>query len=199
MQESKGFIHNGEIYINVSKFDKSNDIDTSSTMFHEFAHILFAVMKNSRNSEIRDVYYKAISMVKDSSEFEAIASHYPDLVGSDLYEEAFVNMLELYLKGKTYITLEGDIKPTLSGFLTANETTFVDTISFLLGLDKGYVKSIKDVQGQTLEDVMTKFGFMLLHNEIQINKTTVIDSQKQSTVKQNLYEDNKLTMKCENE
>ena len=199
MQESKGFIHNGEIYINVSKFDKSNDIDSSSTMFHEFAHIIFAAMKNSKDSEIRNVYYKAISMVKDSSEFEAIASHYPDLVGSDLYEEAFVNMLELYLKGKTYITLEGDTKPTLSGFLTANETTFIDTISFLLGLNKGYVKSIKAIQGQTLEDVMTKFGFMMLHNEIQINKTTVIDSQKQSTIKQNLYEDNKLTMKCENE
>ena len=111
--------------------------------------------------------------------------------------------MQTYLEGKEYLpvdaTDETDTAFTLSGFFNENESTFINTISFLLGLNPGYVRNAKEIVGQDLDTIMTKFGFMLLHNEIQINKTTVIDSQKQSTVKQNLYEDNKLTMKCENE
>lgn len=199
MKASNGFIYNGEVYVNISRCQGM----PSGVLFHEFAHIVFAAMKNSKDLKTREAYYSILANVKNHSKFEEIAARYPGVVGSDLYEEVFVNLLQTYLEGKEYLpvdaTDETDTAFTLSGFFNENESTFINTISFLLGLNPGYVRSAKEIVGQDLDTVMTKFGFMLLHNEIQINKTTVIDSQKQSTVKQNLYEDNKLTMKCENE
>lgn len=199
MKDSNGFIYNGEVYVNISRCQGM----PSGVLFHEFAHIVFAAMKNSKDLKTREAYYSILANVKNHSKFEEIAARYPGVVGSDLYEEVFVNLLQTYLEGKEYLpvdaTDETDTAFTLSGFFNENESTFVNTISFLLGLNPGYVRNAKEIVGQDLDTIMTKFGFMLLHNEIQINKTTVIDSQKQSTVKQNLYEDNKLTMKCENE
>ena len=199
MKDSNGFIHDGEVYINISRCKGM----PSGVLFHEFAHIVFAAMKNSKDTKTRAAYYTILGNVKNHSKFEEIAANYPGVVGSDLYEEVFVNLLQTYLEGKEYLpvdaTDETDTAFTLSGFFNENPDTFINTISFLLGLNKGYVKSAKDIIGQDLDTIMTKFGYMMLHNEIQIDKTTVIDSQKQSTVKQNLYKDNKLTMKCENE
>jgi len=53
---AKAFIMNGEIYINK---DLANPYD----LFHEYSHILLAYLKNNKDENIRNIYYKLLEEV----------------------------------------------------------------------------------------------------------------------------------------
>lgn len=55
-RSAKGFVRNGEIYINV---DRAND----DTVIHEFGHLYLADAKNNN----RLAYYKLLDKIKDTS------------------------------------------------------------------------------------------------------------------------------------
>ena len=189
--KSKGFVLDGEIYINVSRM-------SGATLLHEFAHVVLAAMKS--NPQTRDIYYQLVTSVKDLQEFDQIAELYPNHVGSDLYEEVFAYTLEMYLDNKEYLPSdaidETDTSAVLYSVSTNNKDAILQAISYLLGLDSG-IRKIEDIIDKPITEILDKFGFNLLNSSVPISKTIIIDSQKQNTVKQELFKENKLNMKCD--
>lgn len=189
--QSKGFILNGEIYINLSRM-------SGATLLHEFSHVVLAAIK--ANPETRSIYYQLVTSVKDLSEFDEIAKMYPNHVGSDLYEEVFAHILEMYLDNKEYIpsnaTDSEDRSNVLYATTTNNKEAVLQAMSYLLGLDNGIVK-LEDIISKPITEILDRFGFNLLNSSVPISKTVVINSQKQNTIKQELFKDNKLNMKCD--
>jgi Zn-dependent peptidase ImmA (M78 family) len=53
---AKAFIMNGEIYINK---DLANEWD----LFHEYTHILLGYLKNNKDENIRNIYFKLLEEV----------------------------------------------------------------------------------------------------------------------------------------
>ena len=97
LPKERGFIKDGVIYINKSRFN-----DASSLLgvgIHELSHAILAAIKTS-DKEIKQRYYDLLGSLKDDPEFETIAAMYPDRVGSDLLEEVFCNKLEKLLMNK---------------------------------------------------------------------------------------------------
>ena len=192
ISKSKAFIYNGNIYINVTRYQNV----PASGLIHEFAHLVMAGMKFDPKN--KDIYYQMISSVKNHPEFNEIAKLYPNHVGSDLYEEVFANLLENYLANKVYSSLEESDNQNFvfSGFMLNNKEAILTAVSNLLGLHEP-ISKLKDIIGQPIETILDKFGYNLLNSNIQISKTSILDSQKQNTIKQELYNNNKLTMKCD--
>lgn len=186
--DSKGFILDGDIYINVSK---CADL-SSAVLLHEFAHVVLAYIKYGKP----DLYYTILSSVKDNPKFDEIAAAYPNHVGSDLYEEVFANLLETFLAGKEYITDDGETKRVTSGFMINYMEGIMSAFNYLFDLND-YIIKPKDVIDSKLDDVLMKFGHNLLDGNIEIGKTVIQDSQLQNTIKQDLYKDNKLTNSCD--
>lgn len=90
---TKGFVHNGEIYINMSNA-------TQSDLFHEYTHIMLGILK-SKNF---DNYYKLVEILANtkygSRVKKDLKDSYPYLADSDLNEEVFAELLGKYLAGK---------------------------------------------------------------------------------------------------
>ena len=90
----RGFIQNGVIAINKSKFNDSQS--TIGVAVHELSHAILAAIKQG-DVELRGKYYKLLDKLRDDSDFDSIAELYPDRIGSDLLEEVFCNKLEKLL------------------------------------------------------------------------------------------------------
>lgn len=89
----KGFVRNGEIYINGS-------LATETDIFHEYGHIMLGVLK-ARNFEN---YYKLIDIVANTDYGKNVKKHkrlsYPNLADSDLNEEVFVDLFAEHMQGR---------------------------------------------------------------------------------------------------
>lgn len=186
--DSKGFILDGDIYINISKSEELS----SAVFLHEFTHVILAYLKYSKP----DLYYSILASVKNNPKFDEIAARYPNHIGSDLYEEVFANLLETFLANKEYITDTGESKKVTSGFMVNYTEGIVSVFNYLFDL-QGYILKPEDIVGHKLDDVLSAFGHNLLDGNIPIGKAIIQDSQIQNTIKRQLYEDNKLTNSCD--
>ena len=189
--QSRGFILNGEMYINVSRA-------SGATLIHEFSHLVLAGLK--ANPEKREWYYQLVTSVKNIPNFEEFAAMYPNHVGSDLYEEVFATILESYLDNKQYLPSDysddEDTNNVLYALNLNNKEAVLQALSYLFGLDEG-IKNLQDIIDKPLEELLDRFGHNLLNSSVPITKAVILDSQKQNTVKQELFKDNKLNMKCD--
>lgn len=98
-KEQKAFIFDGIVFLNSSKADITD-------LIHEWAHIILAKMKWGTERD-RTAYYATISSVAKHPKFNEIAERYKIdgklfLHGSDLQEEVFVNLMQMYLRGRVF-------------------------------------------------------------------------------------------------
>lgn len=98
-KEQKAFIFDGIVFLNSSKADVTD-------LIHEWAHIILAKMKWGAERD-RTAYYATISSVTKHPKFNEIAERYKIdgksfLHGSDLQEEVFVNLMQMYLRGRVF-------------------------------------------------------------------------------------------------
>ena len=98
-KEQKAFIFDGIVFLNSSKADVTD-------LVHEWAHIILAKMKWGTERD-RTAYYATISSVAKHPKFNEIAERYKIdgksfLHGSDLQEEVFVNLMQMYLRGRVF-------------------------------------------------------------------------------------------------
>ena len=130
IRNAKGFVRNGEIYINV---DRASD----DTVIHEFAHIYLAYAKNTNPNE----YYALLEKLHTTDYYQLIKSRkeYSNKKGSDLDEEVLATIIGDYYKSSNinedamniakeviallpsdfYDLINNDILPTL-------DDTFID-------------------------------------------------------------------------
>ena len=97
LPKERGFIKDGAIYINKSRFNDASSL--LGVAIHELSHAILAAIKTS-DSDTKQRYYTLLDSLKEDPEFETIAAMYPDRVGSDLLEEVFCNKLEKLLTNK---------------------------------------------------------------------------------------------------
>lgn len=91
---SKGFVFNGDIYINT-------DLATVDTPLHEMLHLLFGSIRYS-NPEL---YYSLVSTAEQFESAREISKLYPNRSQGDLLEEVFIENLARYMTGQ-----ENDLK-----------------------------------------------------------------------------------------
>ena len=197
MMKSKGFIYNGDIYINLDRFHDKSMYGAFETAVHEIAHIILAnwKLKNPRG------YYDLISRVRNHEKFDQIAANYEGVVGSDLAEEVFVNLLEMYLSNKQYLPFNAennsDTKRVTEGFASNIESGVIEMVSDLLKLGKDTKLKKEDIISADLNTLFDKFGYNVLHTSIPVDKAVIMDKQKQDTIKRQLWNDEKLTNSCD--
>ena len=93
LNDAKGFVRNGEIYINGS-------VATEKDLFHEYTHIMLGVLK-ARNF---DNYYNLMDIVANTDIGKNIKNlkrkNYPNLSDSDLNEEVFADLFADFIQGR---------------------------------------------------------------------------------------------------
>lgn len=151
---AKAFIMNGEIYINK---DLANEWD----LFHEYTHILLGYLKNNKDENIRNIYFKLLEEVwklgEQDLERDHIQDTYSDYARIDQMEEYFA------LKFSEWIQDNSDAKYDIifsSKALGSAASKLFDP--------NNYSKSIKELFGSTLETVLLGFnaeiGYFLSKN-----------------------------------
>jgi len=190
--DSKGFIMNGEIYINLTK---SGEL-SSDVLLHEFAHIVLAYLKFSDVPQNRNLYYTILSNVKNHPAFSEIAARYPNHIGSDLYEEVFANLLQDFLAGKEYLDDYGNSRKVSSGFMTNYKEDIIKSLNYLFDL-QGRIVRAEDIVNKSMEDVLSAFGYNLLNSSVEISKAIIENAQIHNTIKQQLYNEQKITNSCD--
>lgn len=87
IRNAKGFIKNGDIYINV-------DRATNDTVIHEFSHLYLAAFKEQNPK----IYYTIIGDVQDTERWKSMREnpYYQNKKGSDFDEEVLATMISDY-------------------------------------------------------------------------------------------------------
>ena len=132
---AKGFIYNGEIYINT-------DNATLDTPLHELLHIIFGTMRYT-NPEL---YFNTIQKAEQLPSYYQLSKLYPDRTRSDLAEEVYITEMA---KKIAYGSIELDSDPNTQYEIGYHMDRVLD--SALNGkysvscIDNPYIKPLKEV------------------------------------------------------
>lgn len=180
VSQSKAFIYNGNIYINL-------DNATADSPIHEMLHILLGSMNRQNPS----LFYQLVESVEQIPNFDERAQYYPNRTRSDVDEEIFVEELAKYLTGNKSI------------FDNIDENT-IDQIMYYIQrdldtiLDGNYsVKSLDEVFNSSLLDLakMSESNMFNIENGGSLNPSTI--HRMLANVKEKYLENGDLTENCE--
>ena len=188
---SYGFIKDGKVYLNSSRFtdDQTGCGSALGIGMHEIAHLVIAGIKAMDNSRPeKQAYYKLLSQVRNEADYNEIAALYPDSVGSDLDEEVLCNKIQSLLTNR--INKSSEV-----------EVGFVDDGILLGGLQQIFENiKLKDVIDNNLEYAIENFTFGLFDSLDQIKEEYTLNSQQMAAIKSVLYnssdENNNLKQDC---
>ena len=117
----KGFVYNGEIYINV-------DNATVDTKIHELMHIFVGAMR----FQDPNIYFQLVNLVEQFKGYNEMTQRYPNRTRSDINEEIFVEEVSRYIAGKPSMIdslpekfkheIEYNVKRTLDSSLMGSYT-----------------------------------------------------------------------------
>ena len=172
----KGFVKNGNIYINVEN-------STMDTKVHELMHIFLGGVRYS-NPEL---YFSLVNQVEQLPRYREFASNFPNRTRGDINEEIFVQEFSKYLtKSPSIFDNFGDINELMYEIYRN-----IDTL-----IDGNY--SVKSLQtsafGHTLEDLYKNLQSESVINrqEGSLDKGTLhrtLANVKESLMKKNLLEE----------
>lgn len=141
--EVKGFVKDGEIYINSS-------VATSDDLMHEFTHIMLGVLK-ARNF---DNYQKLVELVAESPKGNRLKKlkkkTYQNLSDTDLNEEVFVELFARHLSGER-----------IDSFLDGTLRSVRKAVDKEMGSIFGAQKLTEDFYNATIDNVFSQFGYDL--------------------------------------
>ena len=152
---AKAFIMNGEIYIN-------KDLANPEDLFHEYTHILLGYLKNNKDENIRNIYFKLLEEVWELGEQDLERDRIQERTYSDY---ARIDQMEEYfaLKFSKWVKNNSDAKYDIifsDKALGKAATKLFDP--------NNYSKSIKELFGSTIETVLLGFnaeiGYFLSKN-----------------------------------
>ena len=139
----KGFVKNGEIYINASNA-------TEEDLFHEYTHIMLGVLK-AKNYEN---YYDIVTLVAKSDGAKRVKNslkqQYEYLAEQDLNEEVFAEMFARYMAGR-------DLGAFLNGVLRDSRKAVDEKMGSIFGSQR----ITGEFYNASLNDVFRQFGYDL--------------------------------------
>lgn len=179
----KGFVYNGEIYINV-------DNATVDTKIHELMHIFVGAMR----FQDPNIYFQLVNSVEQFKGYNEMIQRYPNRTRSDINEEIFVEEVSRYIAGKPSMIdslpekfkheIEYNVKRTLDSSLMGSYT-------------------VNSVKTKSLGIMTLKQAAKVMNSEICQNRTTqklrLENSElhrKLNNIKSELMKDGKLKEYC---
>lgn len=179
----KGFVYNGEIYINV-------DNATVDTKIHELMHIFVGAMR----FQDPNIYFQLVNSVEQFKGYNEMIQRYPNRTRSDINEEIFVEEVSRYISGKPSMIdslpekfkheIEYNVKRTLDSSLMGSYT-------------------VNSVKTKSLGIMTLKQAAKVMNSEICQNRTTqklrLENSElhrKLNNIKSELMKDGKLKEYC---
>ena len=175
----KGFVKNGNIYINVEN-------STMDTKVHELMHIFLGGVRYS-NPEL---YFSLVNQVEQLPRYEEFASNFPNRTRGDINEEIFVQEFANYLtKSPSMFDNLGDINELMYEIYRN-----IDTL-----IDGNYsVKSLQtSVFGHTLEELYKDLQSENVVNKQQGSLDAATIHRTLANVKEKVMKKNLLEERCD--
>lgn len=187
-KQQKAFISGGKIFVNSWKMDVSDPI-------HEYAHLVLAGLKWNSNESARDYYYGLISSVVNHPMYNEITERYKIngeyfLHGSDLQEEVFVNLFQMYLQN--HVFNDDNILDKLINAIDIPFGTDSEVMVLFTQALGGIIEGLEEPDFIDFIDEMINFAQSPGENEFAY-KT----SQQVAEMKHHLIKDKILDLKCE--
>ena len=178
--QSKAFVYEGNIYINI-------DNATIDSPIHEMLHILLGTM--SRNNP--NLFYQIVSSVEDIDDYDYRASHYPNRTRSDVNEEIFVEEFSRYLTNQHSIfdNFSENIINQIMYYVQRDLDTIFDGNYSVRSLDEVFNCSLKELAELTESNIFN------IENGGSLNPSTI--HRMLSNVKERYLKNNELTENCE--
>ena len=173
----KGFIYNGEIYVNI-------DRATVDTPIHEMLHLLVGSIRFTDPK----LYSKLLSIVPTFKNYSKLAQEFQGRTQNDINEELFVSELSKYLTGQ-----KSEISK-LDNFydLTYNVKRVLDTI--LMGQISAKTISDSRLFNLTLKDIATEVNSIALKNRFQGSRSEI--HRQLTNIKRQLLREGTLQEEC---
>lgn len=180
----KGFIYNGEIYINT-------DNATIDTPIHEMLHLLLGSLKFSNN----DLYNSIVDAVSQSENYNYLASQFNNRATSDINEELFVTEFAKHLTNQNSVF--NTIDPTVVNNILYNINRVLDTAIF--GANSVSTLSTPNIMDSSIMDLSNTLGSMLLKGEYMgtVDYHSAEAARILANQKSDLMEKGILTENCE--
>lgn len=185
--ESRAFILNGEVNVNMQKASVSD-------LIHEYAHLFLHALKY----ENTEMYNSITNMTLQHPLYNRVATTYNHLEGEDLNEEVFVTVLGEYLNNQlkkqdeNWMAGKKDIILNFAEYTKRKlSQTMNQEVSGLYDLDS------KDILTMNFEDVINLVGDEVMKNRISnLYDAEVKFNRSLVRLKQDLMERNQLKQEC---
>ena len=178
-QSNKGFIYNGDIYINVDNY-------SADTPVHELMHLLFGSIRFT-NPEL---YLSLTSKAEKFRTYDMKARALQNRTKQDLNEELFIQEFSKYLVG--YSSEITDLSPEELYEVTYNINRVLDSI--LMGQDS--VKTITTKYTSSLRQLAKAVGSTALENKMTLSLSDANIHRTLSNMKSDLIKNGELKEYC---
>ena len=175
----KGFIYNGEIYINID----NNSVDAP---LHEMMHLFVGSLRFT-NTEL---YLSLVSLAEQLPNYKELIAKYPNRTRNDVNEEIIITEVSNMLAGLP--SSLNNISSKLKYEISYNFNRVLDSIlmgeSSVKSIDNAYNLSLKSITQKVNSSIMTnKFKGLSLDSELH---------RKLNNVKQELIKNKELEEYC---
>lgn len=140
ISQSKAFVSNGIIYVNI-------DNATADSPIHEMLHIFLGSMSRCNPQ----LFYQLTSSVEQLSDYNERSQFYPNRTRSDVNEELFVEELSKYLTGENSVfdTFDENIINQIMYYIQRDLDTLLDGNYSIRSLDEVFGNSLLELAEQT--------------------------------------------------
>ena len=175
LPKEAGFVMNGKIYINKSRFN--NVADAIGVEAHELSHLVLAAMKVNQDYNFRNAFYKLLASVKNDPDYNKYMEAYPDLVGSDLDEEIVASKIGKLIANQ--ISNNSDLELQI-----VNGEMLLDAFNVLFN-NKNI--TLRDIVNSNTEYLLENFAKNIFSFTNEINEDFIKKDQRISGIKTRLF------------
>lgn len=211
LKSSRGFVSGGNVYINVSETiehlnENQEDPIFPKILVHELVHIIAANLHY--NPRFKNTYGKIITRLWDLADNETkeyYKKQYPNKKTTDLKEEYFADYIANGFNSRLFETLETRWNNIVDGVPTIEDITFSQlqydikqSLKEIFALDGKFENvDFSKVLGSDVSQIVGMFNSALFDfSELGFNANVVELSQGLATIKNNLFNENKIIEDC---
>lgn len=180
INQSKAFIYNGNIYVNI-------DNATIDSPIHEMLHILLGSMNRYNPS----LFYQLVNSVENIPNYEERIKYYPNRTRTDVNEEIFVEELSKHLTNQHSIfdNFDENIINQIMYYIQRDLDTMFDGNYSVRSLDEVFNCSLKELAELTESNIFN------IENGGSLNPSTI--HRMLANIKEHYLKTNELTENCE--
>ena len=141
----KGFIYNGNIYLNI-------DNATIDTPIHEMMHLFFGAIRYTDP----EIYFNLVNSIEQLPNYNKLAENFVGRTRGDINEEVFVQEFSKYISGEqsSFDTMDKSILSKLFYNIYRNIDTIISGKYSSKGLSNAFDKSIIQLSELLQSDII---------------------------------------------